>query len=320
MEDHTTQNGQTHNRALRADIHRATLRVEETVKHMTPSLSGSVCEWMRKLSGTPHPEDYFLHPEAFPMFLLPYWVEKATGARTLRQFRRDLVHSTVNGYYYVRMLDDLMDDDAELPPPLLPAMHVFLYESIRLYMAYFPPDHPFWPLMRAAWFQSAESASHDILLDDTDATAFVNIAAQKVCACKIPIAAVCYYYGRPDLIPPWTNLTNTLGCWHQMLNDLFDWRKDLEHGNSTYFLSEGRRRARPRETTAEWVIRDGFQWGVDELDRWMRKLQTMAVELHSPGLSRYLRTRKALLASRLATMAQPVQALQQLVAAIQASR
>lgn len=309
-----------YNRALRTDIERATKLVDHTVTSMTPILAGTVRAWMRKLSGTSRPEDYFLHPEAFPMFLLPAWIEKATGAKPRRAFRRDLIYSTVNGYYYVRLLDDLMDADGEIPPAMLPAMHVFVFESIRPYTAHFAPDHAFWRMMREHWFRSAEAAAHDALLEEIDATAFANIAAQKVCAVKIPAGAVCHYYDRPDLLPRWNALADTLGCWHQMLNDLFDWRKDLAHGSSTYFLSEGRRRARPRETTAEWVIREGFQWGVDALEARMAQLEAMAVELRSAGLSRYLRARKALLAERVTEMAEPVKAMQQLVSAMQASR
>jgi hypothetical protein len=275
---------------------------------------------MRKLSGTLHPQDYFLHPEAFPMFLLPYWVEKATGATPVRAFRRDLVYATVNGYYYIRLMDDVMDRDGNAEPALLPAMNVFVFESIRPYTIHFPPGHAFWDIMRETWFRSAEAASHDALLSDIDATRFTNVAARKVCGVKIPIAAVCYYYDKTGLIPRWDALVDALGCWHQMLNDLFDWRKDLEYGNSTYLLSEARRRARPQETIAEWVIREGFQWGITSLDHWMASLQTIAVELQSTGLRRYLRKREARLAARLEEIAAPVRMMQHLVAAVQRSR
>jgi hypothetical protein len=104
-----------------------------------------------------------------------------------------------------------------------------------------------------------------------------------------------------------------------MLNDLFDWHKDLIHENNTYFLSEARRRVRPGETVAEWVIREGFQWGIQLLDDWMQNLQIMAAELHSSGLSSYLRTRKARLAERVAEMITPVQAIQHLATAIRSN-
>jgi hypothetical protein len=152
-----------------------------------------------------------------------------------------------------------------------------------------------------------------------DSTQFKNVAAQKVCAVKIPIAAVCHYYDRQDLVTGWNHLADLLGCWHQMLNDLFDWHKDLIHENNTYFLSEARRRVRPGETVAEWVIREGFQWGIQLLDDWMQNLQIMAAELHSSGLSSYLRTRKARLAERVAEMITPVQAIQHLATAIRSN-
>lgn len=304
------------NQMLRHDIKKATERLEDTLHEMTPVLAPSVCNWMKRLSGTPQPEDYFLHPEAFPMFLLPYWAEKATGARSARGFRRDLIYSTVNGYYYIRLMDNVMDGDGNANLLLLPAMHIFHLEYIRPYTIHFPPAHVFWEIMRKNWFRSGEAAMHDAMLTDLNATQFRSIAAQKVCAVKIPIAAVCHHYQRPDLIEGWDELVDMLGCWHQLLNDLFDWQKDLAHKNSTYFLSESIRRLRPGETTAEWVIREGLQWGIELLDDWMVSMQAIAVKLQSPGLRAYLRTRTGLFAERVAALTEPVQAMQRLVAAM----
>lgn len=316
-----TESGKpVHNQTLRHDIAKAAEILENTLRQMAPNLAPSLCRWMRKLAGTPYPSDYFLHPEAFPMFLLPYWVEKATGAKAARPFRRDVIYSTLSGYYSIRLMDNIMDRDGDGEVQILPAVQIFLLECFRPYALHFPSEHPFWKTMRATWFRSADASAHDALLETLDATAFANVAAQKVCAVKIPVEAVCHYYARPDLIPLWNALADALGWWHQMLNDVFDWRKDLEHGNNSYFLSEARHRAQPGEGTAEWVIREGFRWGIESLEDRMEGLQATAVELHSPGLRVYLRQRKARLNERLGEMAQPVHAMQQLVAAIQANR
>jgi len=309
-----------HNQALRQDIKKATVLLENTLQQITPVLAPSVRGWMRKLSGTMHPEDYFLHPDAFPMFLLPYWVEKATRARLSRRFHRDLIYSTLNGYYYVRLIDNFMDRDGDTNLLLLPAMHVFQFEYVRAYTTHFPPEHAFWRIMRETWFRSGDAAMHDAMLTDMDSTQFKNVAAQKVCAVKIPIAAVCHYYHRQDLIAGWNELVDMLGCWHQMLNDLFDWRKDLAHENDTYFLSEARRRLRWSEPTAEWVMREGFEWGIGLLGDWMESMQSIAAGLNSSGLRTYLRTRRALLDERVTELIGPVQAIQHLAAAIRSDR
>jgi hypothetical protein len=213
-------------------------------------------------------------------------------------------------------MDNIMDRDGNEDLHLLPVMHVFLLECVRPYTTHFPPEHAFWRILRTTWFRSAEAAAHDAMLHDLDAQQFTGISAQKVCAVEIPIAAVCHYYHRPDLICGWNQLVHALGCWHQMLNDLFDWRKDLAHENDTYFLSEARRRARAGETPAEWVVREGFQWGIERLDVYMQEMDAMAKKLRSSGLRAYLRKRRVLLEQRVGAMIPPLHAIQHLVAAM----
>jgi hypothetical protein len=90
---------------------------------------------------------------------------------------------------------------------------------------------------------------------DIDLARFQQIAAQKVCAVKIPIAAICYYHQQPELIKPWSIFVDLLGCWHQMSNDLFDWVEDSAHQSKTYFLCEAARQKIPQESLTNWVMR-----------------------------------------------------------------
>ena len=69
------------------------------------------------LAGGAEPEAYFLHPEAFPMVLLPWWLESTIHEPPARGFQRDIVYSSVSGYYFVRMIDDLMDGVGQLRRP-----------------------------------------------------------------------------------------------------------------------------------------------------------------------------------------------------------
>lgn len=133
----------------------------------------------------------------------------------------------------------------------------------------------------------------DATLTEIDADRFAQVAAQKVCAAKIPVTAVCYRQQRPDLIQPWSELIDTLGCWHQMMNDLFDWQKDSSYGNVTFFLSEGKRRRQAGETMTEWVIREGFDWGSSLLHDWMNTLQQQSRDLDCPELTAYLQERQS---------------------------
>ena len=155
---------------------------------------------------------------------------------------------------------------------------------------------------------------HDASLMDSNLELFMQVAAQKVRAAKIPVAAVCYYRERLDLMGPWFKAIDLLGCWHQMLNDLFDWHKDMGQHNQTYFLSEAGRRRAADEPVDAWVIREGFAWGCTTLHAWMTTLKEMAQDLSSPGLLAYLEVREALFAEREAQVRAGFQNLARLLA------
>ncbi len=92
----------------------------------------STAGWMRSLS-TAEPADYFTHPEAFPMLLLPWWMEESISGSADPAFQSEIAYSSVCGYYFVRLLDDLMDGDNPPPAPVLPAMIVLHTEFQQTY-------------------------------------------------------------------------------------------------------------------------------------------------------------------------------------------
>lgn len=188
-----------------------------------------------------------------------------------------------------------MDGNATVELNLLPALGLFHTQFQTPYQRYFEHDHPFWELFTSVWFTSADVTMVDASLTEVDRTQFMQVAAQKTCAVKIPMAAVCYRYEQPGLITPWAEFVELFGCWHQMRNDLFDWRRDLRNQARTYFLSEAERRKRPAETVAEWVVRDGFAWGLNNLEAWMSELKALARDLKSPELGAYLDLRDTMM-------------------------
>ncbi|MGB8700464.1 MAG: hypothetical protein WCD18_13700, partial [Thermosynechococcaceae cyanobacterium] len=129
--------------ALRQAIEQAVTRIDTTMTATAPFMAQRVQKWLQQLSGTHQPADYFLHPVAFPMFLLPWWVEKTLQADPNVPFQTDLAYSTANGYYYIRMIDNLMDGDADAELGLLPALNFFHTEFQRMYHLYFAAEHPF---------------------------------------------------------------------------------------------------------------------------------------------------------------------------------
>lgn len=273
-------------------------RVQATLQAATPQMAQPVTDWMRALAGGHAPEAYFTHDLAFPTLLLPWWLEQSLGREPATAFQADIAYSSINGYYFIRMIDNVMDGEATVETKLLPALAFFHTEFQTPYQKHFAPEHPFWALYRTVWFGTAEAAIHDARLDDITLEMFIQASAQKVRAALIPVAAVCHHYGRADLTGVWSEFVLRMGKWHQMFNDIFDWYKDSSTGNMTYFLSEAQRRKRNTEAPMDWIVRTGFQAGCDTLRTWMCDAQALAAQLNCPPLAHYLVERSALFEHR----------------------
>jgi hypothetical protein len=296
-------------------INRAMARLQADLAQNAPFMAGQVYPWLKQLAGQTQPEDYFKHPLAFPALLLPWWAERTLGKGPDIAFQSNLVYSTINGYYYIRLIDNLMDGHATIELKLLPALNFFHTRFQQAYQPYFAADHPFWTYFTATWFHSGDVTMHDAALTDINEAQFKQIAAQKICAAKIPLAAVWYRSEQLDCLTLWSHLVDLLGCWHQMHNDLFSWHRDETRQTCTYFLSEARRRRNSDEPTVAWVAREGFAWAIAKLQSWMSELKAFAGQLRSPDLGNYLENREALLLEQKEMLVKGLQSLAALAAA-----
>src|SRR5712691_8697082 len=69
-------------------------------------LSGpQVSDWLKYLAGTDEPADYYHHVPISPMFWFPWFLEKTLHPNPDSTLQSDLVYSTINGYYYIRLID-----------------------------------------------------------------------------------------------------------------------------------------------------------------------------------------------------------------------
>jgi hypothetical protein len=257
-----------------------------------PASTEALVGWAARLSPTGRARDYFDGGRSV-MFLLPWWLEKRIQPVPDVRFQELLVESTVSAYYFVRIVDNLMDEDAAEERSLLPLLGILHANFTRAYARLFSPDDPFWNHFDRHWNGTAEAAIREKTLTEVSLDDFIAIAARKTSGVKIPLAAVCCRYDRPDLLEPWCAFYDRFACWHQMLDDTFDWVNDLRHGNATYFLSEGHRQKRRGESVSGWVVRRGFAWGIDQLAAGMRDLRERAAQLESPELVRFLEYREA---------------------------
>jgi hypothetical protein len=303
---------------LRSITAAAVERLGTRLSGMAPTLGEHANRWMRSLAGDAPPERYFLHPRAFPAVLLPWLADKAIRGKPSAAFQRDVVYSTVAGYYFVRLIDDVMDGEA-VSPPAIPLLIVLHAEFEQAYHRHFPAGHPFWDDLARSSYQAAETASRDAGQQRITRGHFLASSARKVAGAKIPIAAVCHHAGRPELVAPWSDFVDLLGRWHQMLNDMLGWSRDLQRGTPTYFLSEAADRAGPDGSIAEWIVNQGYGWGIDQLQPWMGELKASARDLGSPSLVRYLEGRDRTLLATWQNLREEMGSLQRLAHSLRAA-
>ena len=278
-------------RPLSQCVDRAIARLPRVCRD-APASGEALLGWVARLSPTQRPRDYFDGPRAI-MFLLPWWLEKRVRPIPDISFQELLVESSVNAYYFVRMIDNLMDENAREERDLLPLLGMFHANFSRAYSRLFPPDEPFWNHFDRHWSGVAEAAIRERRLRHVSRTEFTEIAARKTSGVKIPLAAVCCRYDRLDLLEPWCAFYDAFASWQQMLDDTFDWMRDLQHGNPSFFLSEGERQKGPGESIAGWVVRRGFAWGIQQAEAMMEDVRRHAERLDSAELVRFLEYRDA---------------------------
>jgi hypothetical protein len=240
-----------------------------------PLIAPQLHSWAKGLSGSHEPADYFLHPVAFPLMLLPWWVEKQLSGTNDPEFQSDLIFSNASGYYYTRLVDNVMDRHATVEYKLLPAAGYFVNQFRASYHPYFSAMHPFWDYFQQTWSEFCDVTAADGHLVDIDRQTFESLVAHKVCASKVGVAAVCFRYQREELLPLWSEWIDLFGCWHLFREDLFDWQPDLSLGTVTYFLSEAKRRKRAEEAEVSWIAREGLEWAMEQLNGWMGRLRQM---------------------------------------------
>lgn len=306
----------TYDPALKALVVAALERLKTELTQACPHMAPEVLEWVRGRSDTPEPADYYTHPSAFPTLLFPWWIGRALDTNPHAEFQGDVIYSTVNGYYFVRILDNLMDGNATVETDILPASIFFHTQFLRSYHRYFEHGHPFWKYGLGISFSTADAIYKDSSLTVVDEAQFKRISAGKTAAAQIPIAAACYYFQRPDLIESWARLSKLFSAWSQMFDDIFDCFTDSACGTQTYILSEFDKRKRPQETLAEWMSREGLTWGAGLLTQWMAEMKVLADGVKSADVNAYLDERMTSFEARRAEVAADLRGLEVLAGAL----
>ena len=112
-------------------------RIRANVERGTPYMAHRLLKWMNSLYPHHSLQEYCTHPESFPLLLAPWWLEEALRQKPDISFQLDLIHSSLNMYYHIRLIDNLMDRDVPTDLALLPALGFFHTELQSPYHRYF---------------------------------------------------------------------------------------------------------------------------------------------------------------------------------------
>jgi hypothetical protein len=313
MADHPA----TDDALLRQILQRAADRFYANLNAALPRTAPLIAARLKRVPAGPRTVEVCLATQSFPAFSMPWWITPTEARGVDSEFQEDLCYSTLNGYYFVRLIDNVQDGDgpAELRQ-LLPAGGYFHAQFQSPYQRWFPAEHPFWVAFQGAWNEQAEAASVETELAEIDLPAFLSVSALKFGAAKGPLAAAAYRYGREGELDAWFGFVDRLGALSQLANDLFDWHHDSLAGINTYVQSEYRRRHTADETIHHWIIREGFDLCAGQIRKWLGDLEAMALALQAPDATHWLEKRGALLEQEFSRARAALAALRELADAL----
>jgi hypothetical protein len=267
-----------------------------------------VWSWMTRLSGSSRPEDYYLKLRSAPILLLPWWLERSLTPVPDTAFLADLTYATVNKYYSIRLVDDVMDRHG-VDPLLLPMLSVWDAEFQSAYSRHFAPAHPFWQYFHQMLNRAAGATAQEYTFCNLDHARFLDLSVAKSCGATIAMMAVCYRRDRLDTFPVWVQFWHAFATWNQMRDDLFDCHRDLDGGIRSYLLGEGELRKGPEESIEEWFVREGFAWASELLNGWCQDMKEKAGQLNSPEVEQYIDLRAIDLDHQLTVLARGLESI-----------
>ena len=271
----------------------AVARMAADLGARAPALEQPVWTWIERRASRDAPEEYFARDWGFPIFALPLWAAASIGEAD-DEFLADVTFSTLNGYWFVRLIDDLMDADLPTPPQLLPALAFFHSRFEAPYRRWFPASHPFWEQFDRAWMSGAAAAAADARPQVRDEKTFEAVAARKIDAATIPVAAVCLRRDRSNSLPAWVKVCGLYGRAVQMADDMFDSLSDIGRDeDATFFLAEGHRRRMADEPLVAWAAREGLAWGTSACLAWLEEIARLAAELDCAALGADVAARRS---------------------------
>jgi hypothetical protein len=264
-------------------------RIRAELRKQCPLSAAAAQAWILRQNAPDPPEISFRRLKSH-FLLIPWFLERSIRESADPAFQLGLVYSSLNAYYFARLLDNVADGQSPGDAELLPMAAFFHYNFQAVYAGWFTPDSLFWKHFGELWIGMADattSCSRTALFSDGD---LEKATARKIAAVKIPVAAVCFRYGREDVLDGWFAFYEAFCCAHELLDDFCDCFSDMEAGRSSYLLSCASREKLPDETIESYMIRAGLERGYAAVSEWLGEAGRRAEMLASDQLVSFVRT------------------------------
>ncbi|HXE63851.1 MAG TPA: hypothetical protein VN519_09945 [Bryobacteraceae bacterium] len=264
-------------------------RIRAELRQRCPLSAAAAQAWILRQNAPDPPEISFRRLKSH-FLLIPWFLELSIRETADPEFQFELVYSSLNAYYFARLLDNVADGQSPGDAALLPMAAFFHYNFQAVYAGWFAPGSLFWKYFGELWIGMADatvSGSRTAVFADGD---LEKATARKIAAVKIPVAAVCFRYGREDMLDGWFAFYDAFCCAHELLDDFCDCFSDMAAGRSSYLLSRAVREKLPGETMESYMIRAGLEQGYAAISEWLDEAHRRAEMLASERLVSFVRT------------------------------
>jgi hypothetical protein len=275
---------------LRELVVQSIARIRSDLIRWAPQSAGEMNYWIDRQSEPESPEDCFRGLKAH-FLLIPWFLGLHIQGHIDYEFQRELVYSSINAYYFVRLIDNITDGHSPGDSSLLPLAALFHTNFHATYAVWFEPRSPFWGYFNRFWIGMADATVRNSKMQMFSESEFVAVSSKKISAVKIPVVAACFRYQRPDLLGPWLSFYDSFACFHEMMDDFCDWYPDLAQGRSSFLLSEASRRKHLNESMDGYLVREGLGAGYAKIRLWLAETISLADGLRSRMLDSFLQYR-----------------------------
>jgi len=221
------------------------------VENLPPPLSNLGREYFRRQPWPPHPSF---------VTAVPFWVGDVYHLP--RDVCRSVVLPACLAWVCVRLQDQMMDESENQWIKLSPLSAILFMEMIRQYRALFPVSSSFWNYLEQYLIEWTQSISweqtdhwnklHDYSEDD------LLLIARKAAMFKLSAIPVALLAGHQEAVEPLTRFVDYTLVAFDLVDQLRDWREDLQNKHYGYLLTKailGARWSDPTPPSEDFVQR-----------------------------------------------------------------